>query len=207
MRPRGMTLLETMVAMAVAALFGTALLQLFTTGMRLYVRSQTRATLQTQGALAVSRLSNEATRSAMATLTLVEKSPAGGPALAFRPVPPERTGRSEFTPAQWFTVIWHDPKTDTLWSKVWPAASGETIAIAPSPLLTMRRLTEAEVNKLVANRNGTERKLTTGVQSLAFTPASFPTTGKVTGLQMTLVLSKDGSEQTLVSAISPRNSP
>lgn len=207
MRPRGMSLLETVVAMAVAALFGTALLQLFTTGMRLYVRSQTRASLQTQAALAVTRLSDEATRSAMATLTAVPKCRTGGPALSYRPVPAERTGRSEFTPAQWFTVTWLDPSTRSLMSKRWPAAQGEPVALSPDPVMTCRRLTATEIDQVIARKNGTERKVAGDIASLAFTPATYPDGAKTTGLRLQIVLQKDGVQQTLVSAITPRNRP
>lgn len=207
MRPRGMTLLETIVAMAVAALFGTALLQLFTTGTRLYVRSQSRAALQTQASLAVTRLSDDATRSAMATLTAVPKCSSGGPALAYRPVPVERTAQSEFTPAMWFTVTWLDPKTGILWSKRWPAATGETVTMSPDPVMAYRRLTAAEIDRILARKNGTERKLAGDIKSLTFTPATFPSNTKVTGLSLEIVLAKDGNTQTLVSAITPRNAP
>lgn len=78
-RKAGFTLLELIIALAVAMVILASLYRLFTSGLRLYERGQVRSDLQAAGQVALSTIAGELRASALETVTLAQGTLEPGP--------------------------------------------------------------------------------------------------------------------------------
>ena len=186
-RPRGMTLIEVMVALGIAFLLSMVIFQVIVPCFRIVNESQIRTELQQQGELALQQLCADLQNSVPTGVSLaIPVTASDRMIVATHPISPVLpTGTLSFQSN--LLIFWHDITKKQLFRKKFANGdpSGVTLSFQPFTALQTTRL---NLDLICNATNGTERSYALSVESF-LVEKEFTTGGEVYACR--ILLQKD----------------